>query len=130
MSLKIYDEENLDLQDDEMNDEIYINHNDEEDNYDEPIDDEESPKQREFISTSDYKVSAITEAFLRTELIIKCENNRTVLKFAYRDNVYKGIVLHKMSKYDYIFLVQDASVRNGEKTMKKIHIPDASLISC
>lgn len=133
MKVNIFDEENLDLQDDEMNGEIYINpmvddeNNIEDDEYN---DIESSQKTTEMVSTSDYRVSAITEAFLRTELVITCESDRTVLKFAYRDNVYRGIVLHKISKNDYVFLVQDASIRNGEKTMKKIHIPDASLIGC
>lgn len=133
MRINIFDEENLDLQDDEMNDEIYINPVvDEEDEQNEYETDSEygcSARNSEITSTSDYKVSAITESFLRTELNIQCESNRTIIKFSYKDNVYKGIVVHKMNKNDYIFLVQDAKVRNSEKTLKKIHIPDASLIN-
>lgn len=121
MRHNIYDEENLDLQEDE-NTEIYIG----------PVVSEEGEEEVEEkiveVAESDYRVTAISESFLRTELDIICESNRTKVKFAYKGGVYTGVVLHKLNKADYVFLVQDATVRNAEKKMKKIHIPDASII--
>lgn len=121
MRHQIYDEENLDLQDDE-NTEIYIgpamNEQDEEDNDDKVV----------IENDSDYRCTNISDAFLRCELGFQSETDRTKVKFSYRGDVYIGVVLHKISKTDYIFLVQDAKVRNSNKVMKKIHIPDASLI--
>lgn len=83
----------------------------------------------------EYKLKSITNAFLRCETRIKVESSKTVIKFEYRGEFYRGIVLQQFNNHkdDYIFLVQSAD-KNGKvksstpKVMKKIHIPDVNLI--
>lgn len=85
------------------------------------------------ISKDDYKVNSISNNFLNVETSIKIESSKTVIKFSYRGEIYKGIVMQKLRGDDYIFLVQKAGKNskrdsNNPKVMKKIHIPDASLM--
>lgn len=81
----------------------------------------------------DSKQSSLSERFLNNELSIKVENFRTTIKFEYHGEKYKGIVIKKLNSEDYIFLLQKYVKRqrnssDNEKVLKKIHVPDASLI--
>lgn len=79
-----------------------------------------------------YKPTGFTSAFLRCECNISIEDFKTVCRFSYRGKTYTGKVLHKVTKDDYIFLVDEESPKsaeNAESGLKKIHIPDASFIS-
>ena len=85
------------------------------------------------ISKDDYKVNSISNNFLNVETSIKIESSKTVIKFSYQGEIYKGIVMQKLRGDDYIFLVQKAGKNskrdsNNPKVLKKIHIPDASLV--
>ena len=85
------------------------------------------------ISKDDYKVNSISNNFLNVETSIKIESSKTVIKFSYLGEIYKGIVMQKLRGDDYIFLVQKAGKNskrdsNNPKVLKKIHIPDASLV--
>ena len=85
------------------------------------------------ISKDDYKVNSISNNFLNVETSIKIESSKTVVKFSYRGEIYKGIVMQKLRGDDYIFLVQKAGKNskndsNNPKVMTKIHVPDASLM--
>ena len=85
------------------------------------------------ISKDDYKVNSISNNFLNVETSIKIESSKTVIKFSYQGEIYKGIVMQKLRGDDYIFLVQKAGKNskkdsNNQKVLKKIHIPDASLV--
>lgn len=81
-----------------------------------------------------YKVSALSPNFLKYECSIKLECSKTNIKFSYKGNNYKGIVMQQFgnSKEDYIMLVQTCDkkgkVIDPTKKMKKIHIPDVSLL--
>ena len=121
-------------------------YDDEDDRYDEegtyelgPViddipDEEETNEQDMFeISKDDYKVNSISNNFLNVETSIKIESSKTVIKFSYRGEIYKGIVMQKLRGDDYIFLVQKSGKNskkdsNNPKVMKKIHVPDASLM--
>lgn len=85
------------------------------------------------ISKDDYKLNSISNNFLNIETSIKIESSKTVIKFSYHGEIYKGIVMQKLRGDDYIFLVQKAGKNarkdsNNPKVLKKIHVPDASLI--
>ena len=85
------------------------------------------------ISKDDYKVNSISNNFLNAETSIKIESSKTVIKFSYLGEIYKGIVMQKLRGDDYIFLVQKSSKNskkysNNQKVLKKIHIPDASIV--
>ena len=85
------------------------------------------------ISKDNYKVNSISNNFLNVETSIKIESSKTVIKFSYQGEIYKGIVMQKLRGDDYIFLVQKAGKNskresNNPKVLKKIHIPDASLV--
>ena len=121
-------------------------YDDEDDRYDEdgtyelgPVvddipDEDETDEQDMFeISKDDYKVNSISNNFLNVETSIKIESSKTVIKFSYQGEIYKGIVMQKLRGDDYIFLVQKAGKNskrdsNNPKVLKKIHIPDASLV--
>lgn len=125
---RIYDEE------DEMSDEELFAQNS--DNYDTEDSDEDVEEDAYKVADGDYKVRDITERFLKYEAAIQCESSRTEIKFSYKGDTFKGIVMQQMpsSKDDYIFYVQQIGKnvpadKKGKKMMKKIHIPDASLIS-
>ena len=81
-----------------------------------------------------YKVSALSPNFLKYECSIKLECSKTNIKFSYKGDNYKGIVMQQFgnSKEDYIMLVQTCDkkgkVVDPTKKMKKIHIPDVSLL--
>lgn len=81
-----------------------------------------------------YKVSALSPNFLKYECSIKLECSKTNIKFSYKGDNYKGIVMQQFgnSKEDYIMLVQTCDkkgkVIDPTKKMKKIHIPDVSLL--
>ena len=81
-----------------------------------------------------YKVSALSPNFLKYECSIKLECSKTNIKFSYKGGNYKGIVMQQFgnSKEDYIMLVQTCDkkgkVIDPTKKMKKIHIPDVSLL--
>lgn len=97
-------------------------------------DEEETDEQDMFeISKDDYKVNSISNNFLNVETSIKIESSKTVIKFSYQGEIYKGVVMYKLRGDDYIFLVQKAGKNskkeaNNPKVLKKIHIPDASLM--
>lgn len=97
-------------------------------------DEEETDEQDMFeISKDDYKVNSISNNFLNVETSIKIESSKTVIKFSYQGEIYKGVVMYKLRGDDYIFLVQKAGKNskkeaNNLKVLKKIHIPDASLM--
>ena len=97
-------------------------------------DEEETDEQDMFeISKDNYKVNSISNNFLNVETSIKIESSKTVIKFSYQGEIYKGIVMQKLRGDDYIFLVQKAGKNskrdsNNPKVLKKIHIPDASLV--
>lgn len=85
------------------------------------------------ISKDDYKLNSISNNFLNIETSIKIESSKTVIKFSYHGEIYKGIVMQKLRGDDYIFLVQKAGKNtkkdsNNPKVLKKIHVPDASLV--
>ena len=121
-------------------------YDEEEDRYDEegtyelgPVvddipDEEETDEPDMFeISKDDYKVNSISNNFLNVETSIKIESSKTVIQFSYQGEIYKGIVMQKLRGADYIFLVQKAGKNskkdsNNPKVMKKIHVPDASLM--
>lgn len=92
----------------------------------------ESSETSEYEDT--YKVSALSTNFLKYECSIKLECSKTNIKFSYRGENYKGIVMQQFgnSKEDYIMLVQTCDkkgkVVDPNKKMKKIHIPDVSLL--
>ena len=76
---------------------------------------------------------SISNNFLNVETSIKIESSKTVIKFSYQGEIYKGVVMYKLRGDDYIFLVQKAGKNskketNNLKVLKKIHIPDASLM--
>lgn len=123
MSKHIYDEENLDIQDE--NEEVFIKPGGGIIGEDEP---EEDKFEQDDVIENDYRVTVISDAFLKSELEIKSETDRTKVKFVYNGETYTGVVLHKLNKTDYVFLVQESRTRNAPKKMKKIHIPDASLV--
>ena len=81
-----------------------------------------------------YKVTSISEAFLRGECNIKNEASKTEIKFEYRGQQYKGICIQKMPKgrWDYIFLVKPIvrgrKASEVEKTLKKICVNEAVLL--
>ena len=97
-------------------------------------DEEETDEQDMFeISKDNYKVNSISNNFLNVETSIKIESSKTVIKFSYHGEIYKGIVMQKLHGDDYIFLVQKAGKNskkdsNNQKVLKKIHIPDASIM--
>ena len=124
---RIYDE------DDEMSDEELFAQDS--NKYDTEDSVEDAEKDAFKVADGDYKVRDITERFLKYETSIQCESARTEIKFSYNGDTFKGIVMQQMpsSKDDYIFYVQQIgknvpSDKKGKKMMKKIHIPDASLI--
>ena len=85
----------------------------------------------EDITEDEYRVSSITDNFLRVECSIKLESSKTPVKFRYRGEELKGIVLQKINSDNYVFLVKPIgkkAPKNAEKKMRKIYIPDAELI--
>ena len=124
-------------EDNDMSDAIIAANNSSEDSYEESKIDEEAAASSETGSTSsdivddEYKVSRITETFLKWECSIKNEQSKTVIRFKYRGEEFKGVVLQKLNAQNYVFLVQPAgkgNKKNTEKVMKKIFIPDAELV--
>ena len=125
----IYDEE------DELTDEeLFAKESD--NKYNTEVSVEEVEEDAFKVVDGEYKIHDITERFLKYEASIQCESSRTEIKFSYRGDTCKGIVMQQMpsSKDDYIFYVQQIGKnvpadKKWKKMMKKIHIPDASLIS-
>lgn len=82
----------------------------------------------------DYRVTSISEAFLRTECAIKNEANKTEIKFEYRGETLKGICIQKLpsGRWDYVFLVSPVTkgrkAANVEKKLRKICVQEAQLI--
>ena len=129
----LYDENEI-----PMNLDAYIP---EEESVDENDNDSEDTKQKKENENSDaseyedaYKVSSLSPNFLKYECSIKLECTKTNIKFSYRGENYKGIVMQPFgnSKEDYIMLVQTCDkkgkVIDTSKKMKKIHVPDVSLL--
>lgn len=87
------------------------------------------------LGIEEYKFTALSNSFLKSESKIQLEESKTPVKFSYRGSFYKGVVMQQMGSHkdDYIFLVQEAD-KNGKvksgtsKKLMKVHIPDASLI--
>ena len=135
----VYDDFNRD-ENDEITDEQYFSEDDgravtADDEVQMTAEDEDAPQVRdnfeEEIYEDDYRVTSITENFLRVECQIKLESSKTPIKFKYRGEELKGIVLQKINDQNYVFLVKPigkGAKRNAEKMMKKIFIPDAELI--
>ena len=135
----LYDDFNRD-ENDEITDEQYFSEDDgravtADDEVQMTAEDEDAPQVRdnfeEDIYEDDYRVTSITENFLRVECQIKLESSKTPIKFKYRGEELKGVVLQKINDQNYIFLVKPigkGAKRNSEKMMKKIFIPDAELI--
>ena len=76
----------------------------------------------------------MSETFLKCECNIKDENSKTVVKFMYKGESYRGVCMQKLpSGYgNYVFLVQPygkGQKKNAPKMLKKIYVPEASLIS-
>ncbi len=104
---------------------------------DEFPDDEENQQQsssedeEEF---EDYRVTSISEAFLRTECAIKNEANKTEIKFEYRGETLKGICIQKLpsGRWDYVFLVSPVTkgrkAATVEKKLRKICVQEAQLL--
>ena len=82
----------------------------------------------------DYRVTSISEAFLRTECAIKNEANKTEIKFEYRGETLKGICIQKLpsGRWDYVFLVSPVTKgrksANAEKKLRKICVQEAQLL--
>ena len=123
-------------EDNDMNDAIQTANNSSEDSYEKSKFDEEvangmvEPVHPDFEETK-YKVQHITENFLKWECSIKNEQSKTIIRFKYRGEEFKGIVLHKMNAMNYIFLVKPVgkgAKKTAEKVLKKIYIPDAKLV--
>lgn len=96
---------------------------------DQPLTVEDIPDS--FEEDNEYTVSSISDNFLKCECDIKNEGAKTVIRFDYRGETYKGIVLQRLNDDNYVFLVKPAGKgarKNAEKTMKKIYIPDAELV--
>lgn len=121
---------------DEITDEVYYSDNehkkpaDEDDGEFIPMDDEEQPR----VDDGEYKVTQMSETFLKCECNIKDENSKTVVKFTYKGESYRGVCMQKLpSGYgNYVFLVQPygkGQKKNAPKMLKKIYVPEASLIS-
>ena len=94
------------------------------------IDEDAQTADTEF-DDDEYRVSRITDTFLRWECSIKNEQSKTEVHFRYRGEEFRGVVLQKLNAQNYVFLVRPAgkgAKKNDEKMMKKIFIPDAELI--
>lgn len=98
----------------------------------EPLDDTLDGEQSDD-EADEYRVTSITEAWLRIECGIKNELSKTEIKFDYRGETLKGVCMQKMpnSRWDYIFLVQP--VMKGRKTgtekkLRKINVLEATLL--
>ena len=122
-------------EDNDMNETIQTANKSSEDSYEESKIDEEMAT-GEVSSESDndddeYKVQRITENFLKWECSIKNEMSKTVIRFRYRGEEFKGVVLQKLNAANYVFLVKPVGKgvkKTAEKVMKKIYIPDAELV--
>ena len=138
--MNIFDEENQHLSpDDDLtyqpSNSQYVNDENDEDTENVFSDNmSENYDSEELIKNEDYKLTHFSDNFLRSETQIQVENSKTKIKFKYRDIEYKGVVMKKLqSEDDYIFLVELSGksakgIKNNDKKIKKIHIPDASLI--
>ena len=81
----------------------------------------------------DYRVTSISETFLKTECGIKSESAKTELKFEYRGENYKGICMQKLptGRWNYVFLVQSigrGKKATGDKILKKICVQEVNLL--
>jgi hypothetical protein len=124
----LYDEndEVLDIDDMIPSDATIIDPNDSEDGENSNNDNDDE------ISEEEYKISSLSPAFLRSECEIKLESSKTMLKFTYRGDYYKGVVLQQFNdkRDEYIFLVEKCDKKwklLEDKKMKKIYIPDVLL---
>ncbi len=77
-------------------------------------------------------VDTFSKEFINSELSISVENAKTPVKFEYNKNIYCGIIIKEFpsGNDNYIFLVEclDKNAEKKGKYMKKIHIPDATII--
>ena len=122
-------------EDNDMNETIQTANNSSEDSYEESKIDEEIATGAESANSdfddNEYKVQHITENFLKWECSIKNEQSKTVIRFKYRGDEFKGVVLQKLNAMNYVFLVKPVGKgikKTVEKVMKKIYIPDAELV--
>lgn len=122
-------------EDNDMNETIQTANNSSEDSYEESKIDEEIATGAESANSdfddNEYKVQHITENFLKWECSIKNEQSKTVIRFKYRGDEFKGVVLQKLNALNYVFLVKPVGKgvkKTAEKVMKKIYIPDAELV--
>ena len=82
----------------------------------------------------EYRVTSITEAWLKIECGIKNEMSKTEIKFEYRGETLKGVCMQKMpnSRWEYIFLVQPVvkgrKASTAEKKLRKINVLEATLL--
>ena len=118
-------------EDNDMNEAIIKANISSEDSYEgSKIDEDAQTADTEF-DDDEYRVSRITDTFLRWECSIKNEQSKTEVHFRYRGEEFRGVVLQKLNAQNYVFLVRPAgkgAKKNDEKMMKKIFIPDAELI--
>ena len=122
-------------EDNDMNETIQTANKSSEDSYEESKIDEEiatgENTSENDLDDNEYKVQRITENFLKWECSIKNENSKTVIRFRYRGEEFKGVVLQKLNAMNYVFLVKPVGKgikKTAEKVMKKIYIPDAELV--
>ena len=122
-------------EDNDMNETIQTANKSSEDSYEESKIDEEiatgDNTSENDLDDNEYKVQRITENFLKWECSIKNENSKTVIRFRYRGEEFKGVVLQKLNAMNYVFLVKPVGKgikKTAEKVMKKIYIPDAELV--
>jgi hypothetical protein len=98
----------------------------------EPLDDSDSAESGD--DKEEYRVTSITEAWLKIECGIKNEMSKTEIKFEYRGETLKGVCMQKMpnSRWDYIFLVQPVvkgrKAGTAEKKLRKINVLEATLL--
>ena len=81
----------------------------------------------------EYRVTSITETWLKNECEIKNELSKTEIKFDYRGETLKGVCMQKMpnSRWEYIFLVQPVvkgRKAGTEKKLRKINVLEATLL--
>ena len=105
MNYNLYDEDNIDLEE-----QMYLQDIESEMNADEDEENIEENVQEEEEYTYD-----ISPDFLKNELKIKIESDKHHIKFTNGTNIYEGIVLSEFNKEKYIFNVKDVSSNEGYK---------------
>ncbi len=116
--MKEYDEENLELYDEEdevlgVDEEIKRNHNEEESEFPGLDDEEDSVEETDEEDSAEEKPEKsvkVTETALLKALrqeLAKVEYRRNYFRFRYRGEKYSGIPLHELNPGKYVFLIDD-----------------------